>query len=229
MLTGPRFCSATSHGRCPATRPAPRQHAAQRTRDSSGGLHGTELRTPCRRDRENLAVCESFYPSTSRQTSASNNNSTLTARVVASTQPDFDRRTTGIPEEFGRRVARHRGVFSRAKIEKWSHVPVGAADGVVMKQYKLRRLTPPQRLVRRSLGVRAYSKAYHLELVGIPTARRSGRSEWFTSWFVRRNCQMSQGSDEAARKTHRCLHGRRLLASDLKPSNIVANDKARRS
>lgn len=49
---------------------------------------------------------------------------------------------------------------------------VGCAEGVVLKRYNLRK---PENLlkdlVRPSKARRAYRKAYHLELVGVPTAR----------------------------------------------------------
>ena len=49
---------------------------------------------------------------------------------------------------------------------------VGAADGLVLKRFNLRKLENLLKdLFRSSLAHRAFRKSYHLELVGIPTAR----------------------------------------------------------
>jgi tRNA A-37 threonylcarbamoyl transferase component Bud32 len=62
---------------------------------------------------------------------------------------------------------------TRAKIFKPGRsCTVGAADGVVVKRYNLRKiLNLAKDIFRRSKALRSFRKAYHLELVGIPTAR----------------------------------------------------------
>lgn len=123
--------------------------------------------------------------------------------------------------------------FARARILKRGRTSlVGAADGVVMKQYNLRR---PSRLLkdlfRRSRAVKAYHKAYHLELLGIPTARplAAGR-RWFTSWFVMEELPgVRKASDATARALIARLHEAGFLHRDLKRSNIVMNEKGEAS
>ena len=49
---------------------------------------------------------------------------------------------------------------------------MGRAGGVVLKRYNLRKLTNLLKdLFRASKARRAFRKAYHLELAGVPTAR----------------------------------------------------------
>ena len=62
---------------------------------------------------------------------------------------------------------------SRAHILKPGRTStVGRADGVVMKRYNFRKLLNLAKdLSRASRARRSYRKAYHLELLGIPTAR----------------------------------------------------------
>ena len=55
---------------------------------------------------------------------------------------------------------------------------VGKADGLVLKRFNLRKATSLFKdLFRRSRGARAFRKAYHLELAGIPTARVAACAE----------------------------------------------------
>jgi len=62
---------------------------------------------------------------------------------------------------------------SRAEILKPGRsATVGKADGLVLKRYNLRKLVNLLKdLCRPSKARRAYQKAYHLELAGVPTAR----------------------------------------------------------
>ena len=66
---------------------------------------------------------------------------------------------------------------SRAHILKPGRTStVGRADGVVLKRFNLRKvLSLAKDLARASRARRAYRQSYHLELLGIPTARSIGR------------------------------------------------------
>ncbi|MDW8308003.1 MAG: lipopolysaccharide kinase InaA family protein [Verrucomicrobiales bacterium] len=72
----------------------------------------------------------------------------------------------GAPDEF---------LSARARLLKRGRAStVGLADGLVLKRYNLRWNKPENLLkdcFRRSKARRAFRKAYHLELAGVPTAR----------------------------------------------------------
>ncbi len=196
-------------------------------------LHGTELKTPTAEEMaENLARLRMFLPidvppnkEMERQFLARR------ARRCLKRNRDFDRHDGWYyRKQFWKPEWRDtEAFFARARILKRGRTSlVGAADGVVMKQYNLRR---PSRLLkdlfRRPRAVRAYLKAYHLELAGIPTARpiAAGR-RGFTSWFVMEEIPNARpASADAARKLIERLHDAGFTHRDLKPSNIVMNDK----
>jgi tRNA A-37 threonylcarbamoyl transferase component Bud32 len=196
-------------------------------------LHGTELRAPTAAETaENLARLRMFLPIDVPP------NKELERRFLAhrarrclKRNRDFDRQDGWYYRKaFWKPAWRDtEAFFARARILKRGRTSlVGAADGVVIKQYNLRR---PSRLLkdlfRRSRAVRAYQKAYHLELAGIATARplAAGR-RGFTSWLVMEEIPNARpASVEAARKLIERLHEAGFSHRDLKPSNIVMNDK----
>ena len=196
-------------------------------------LHGTELRRPTASEiEENLARLRIFLPiDVPPNKNLEQQFYAHRARRCLKRNRDFDRQDGWYcRKEFWKDEWRDtEAFFARAKILKHGRTSlVGSADGVVMKQYSLRR---PSRLIkdlfRRSRAVKAYLKAYHLELVGIPTARpfAAGR-RWFRSWFVMEEIQnVRQADSDAARKLIARLHAAGFSHRDLKPSNIVANDK----
>ena len=196
-------------------------------------LHGTKLRKPT--DAEiagNLARLRMFLPiDVPLDTEMERRYYAQRARRCLKRNRDFDRQDGWYyRKEFWRPEWRDPGTFfARARMLKRGRTSlVGAADGVVMKQYNLRR---PSRLLkdlfRRSRGVKAYLKAYHLELAGIPTARpfAAGR-RGFKSWFVMEEIPDARpASADAARNLIQRLHDAGFSHRDLKPSNIVMNSK----
>jgi len=119
---------------------------------------------------------------------------------------------------------------------------VGAADGVVLKRYNLRKAGNLLKdLFRPSKARRAYRKAYHLELAGIPTARIIATADrrW-AGWLMQSYVLMEEISGaielgkhltqagppratlvrQAAELIGR-LHREGLTHRDLKESNLV--------
>jgi tRNA A-37 threonylcarbamoyl transferase component Bud32 len=196
-------------------------------------LHGTELKTPTAEEiAENLARLQMFLPiDVAPDRDMQRRFLAQRARRCLKRNRDFDRQDGWFyRKQFWKPEWRDTAAFfARARILKRGRTSlVGAADGVVIKQYNLRR---PARLLkdlfRRSRGVRAYLKAYHLELAGVPTARpiAAGR-RWFTSWFVMEEIPNARpASAEAARKLIQRMHEAGFTHRDLKPSNIVMNDR----
>jgi hypothetical protein len=196
-------------------------------------LHGTELRTPTADEiADNLARLRIFLPIDVPANKALEQAFYChRARRCLKRNRDFDRQDGWhYRKKFWKDEWRNTAeFFDRARILKRGRTSlVGAADGFVMKQYNLRR---PSRFIkdlfRRSRAVKSFLKAYHLELVGIPTARplAAGR-RWFTSWFVMEEIAKAQPADAgAARKLIARLHDAGFSHRDLKPSNIVVNEK----
>jgi hypothetical protein len=196
-------------------------------------LHGTELKTPTAGEiADNLARLRMFLPIDAPPNKELEREFyRQRARRCLKRNRDFDRQDGWYcRKEFWKPEWRDPAAFfARAKILKRGGTSlVGSADGVVVKQYNLRR---PSRLIkdlfRRSRAVKAYLKAYHLELVGIPTARPFAAGQrWFTSWFVMEEIPNARPADpDAARELIARLHDAGFSHRDLKPSNIVMNEK----
>jgi tRNA A-37 threonylcarbamoyl transferase component Bud32 len=115
---------------------------------------------------------------------------------------------------------------------------VGCAKGIVVKRFHLRKLSRlPVDLFRPSRARRAYRKAYHLELVGVPTARPIATADkriarfLFRSYFVmeeiRGAVDLSQWRGEVPRAVHAAagllakLHEEGFSHRDLKETNLV--------
>jgi tRNA A-37 threonylcarbamoyl transferase component Bud32 len=65
---------------------------------------------------------------------------------------------------------------------------VGCAEGVVLKRFNLRKVSSLVKdLGRRSRAKRSYQQAYHLELLGIPTARSIATADRRIFGFLRRS------------------------------------------
>lgn len=132
---------------------------------------------------------------------------------------------------------------SRAKILKAGRTAtVGCAEGFVLKRFNFRKA---ENLVkdwfRHSRAYRAYCKAYHLELLGIPTAKPIAAAEQRVFSFLRRSYLLMEEipgatslgqklrsgkkpSREIIRKTAELigrLHQEGFSHRDLKESNIV--------
>jgi tRNA A-37 threonylcarbamoyl transferase component Bud32 len=196
-------------------------------------LHGTELRKPTAAEAaNNLARLRMFLPiDVPLDKNMEREFYAHRARRCLKRNRDFDRQDGWYyRKQFWKPEWRDtEAFFARAKILKRGRTSlVGAADGVVMKHYNLRR---PSRLIkdlfRRSRAVKAYLKAYHLELVGVPTARPFAAGQrWFTSWLVMEEIANARPADaDAARKLIARLHEAGFSHRDLKPSNIVANER----
>lgn len=207
-------------------------------------LHGTILKTPSADEiADNLAQLRVFLPIPvppeieRRSAELGRQHFAQRARRCLKRNRDFDRQDGWhYRREFWKEEWRDPETFlSRARILKRGRTSVvGAADGVVMKQYNIRR---PSRLLkdlfRRSRAVQAYLKAYHLELAGIPTARPFAAGEkrvcrfLVKSWFVMEELtgvrEITPQDDRAARALIARLHRAGFSHRDLKRSNIVIN------
>jgi tRNA A-37 threonylcarbamoyl transferase component Bud32 len=121
---------------------------------------------------------------------------------------------------------------------------VGRAHGVVLKRFNLRkRGNLLKDLFRRSRALRAFQKAYHLELVGIATARPIAAGEERTLGLVTRSYlvmeeipgaklshQLSgrnQAAGRAAAELIARLHEEGFSHRDLKTTNIVFDGSGR--
>lgn len=121
---------------------------------------------------------------------------------------------------------------------------VGRLNGVVLKRYNLRkRGNLLKDLFRRSRAFRAFRKAYHLELVGIPTARPIAVGEKRTLGIVTRSYlvmeeipgaksahQLSgrnrQALQAAAELVAR-MHEEGFMHRDLKTTNLLFDDSGK--
>lgn len=137
----------------------------------------------------------------------------------------------------------------RAKILKPGRSStVGLADGLVLKRYNLRKPANLLKdLFRPSKARRAYRRAYHLELAGVPTARIVATADrrWL-GWLLRSYVLMeaipgaidlgqrlAQGGPpdpgliRQAAELIGCLHREGLTHRDLKETNLVLDTKGR--
>jgi tRNA A-37 threonylcarbamoyl transferase component Bud32 len=125
---------------------------------------------------------------------------------------------------------------------------VGAFDGVVLKRFNTKnRLNYLKNLFRRSRAFRAYQKAYHLELLGVPTPKPIAAAErrvlrvLLNSYLVTEEIRgatdlgaiLRQGTRpdralvrQAAQLVAR-IHEEGFSHSDLKETNIVRGDDGR--
>ncbi|MCD6340250.1 MAG: hypothetical protein J7M29_12830 [Verrucomicrobia bacterium] len=121
---------------------------------------------------------------------------------------------------------------------------VGLADGLVLKRYNFRKLFNPLKdLLRGSKARRAFHKAYHLELAGVPTARPIAAADDRRFGFPVRSYLLMEeipgarsldawGGDprhaarEAARLIAR-LHDEGFSHRDLKETNLVFDREGR--
>jgi len=217
-------------------------------------LHGTILKTPTEDEiADNLARLRLFVPIPvtpeieRRSVEFGRRFFAERARRCLKRNREFDRRNGWyVRRPFWKEELRDPEAFlRRARILKQGRTSVvGAADGVVVKQYNIRR---PSRLLkdlfRRSRAVNAYFKAYHLELAGIPTARPIAAGEkricrfLLRSWFVMeelpgvRDLSQWQGDYQLAAQRVReliaRLHKSGFSHRDLKLTNIVLDADAR--
>lgn len=149
-------------------------------------------------------------------------------------------------EERLQRVLRDpEGFFTTSRILKSGRsAVVAAADGLVLKRYHGRR---PSRLLkdffRRSRAFRAFRKAYHLELSGIPTARPFAAGSvrvcglllrsYLVMEEIRDAREWTEGKadrDEMLRRAAELLaqlHREGFSHRDLKASNLLADGLGR--
>ncbi len=128
---------------------------------------------------------------------------------------------------------------SRAEILKRGRSStVGKADGFVLKRFNLRKaLSLFKDLFRSSRAVRAFCKAYHLELAGIPTARAVACAERRVCGFLLRSYLLMEeipGATELrkwrgekaraisdAEKLIAQMHAAGFTHRDLKETNLI--------
>jgi tRNA A-37 threonylcarbamoyl transferase component Bud32 len=123
---------------------------------------------------------------------------------------------------------------------------VGAFDGLALKRYNIKKkISVLKDLFRESRAIRAYRKAYHLELLGIPTPRPVAAAErrrvrvLLHSYFVMEEIPGAIELGEYLRRTQRPhrevitrigeligrLHDEGFSHRDLKETNIILDAK----
>jgi tRNA A-37 threonylcarbamoyl transferase component Bud32 len=147
-------------------------------------------------------------------------------------------RTLAAPDEF---------LASRAKILKPGNTStVGKADGLVLKRFNFRKAGNLLKdLFRPSRARRAFRKAYHLQLTGIPTARSIATADRRICGFLVRSYLLMEeihgamdlttffrGGGQAHPKLVRAaaqllarLHNEGFSHRDLKESNLILDDE----
>jgi tRNA A-37 threonylcarbamoyl transferase component Bud32 len=96
---------------------------------------------------------------------------------------------------------------------------VGAAHGLVLKRYNFRKAGNLLKdLFRQSKGRRAYRRAYHLELVGVPTARIVATADRRCCGLLMRSCVLMEE-----------IPGAKELGAYLQQTGMVATEVVRRA
>lgn len=134
---------------------------------------------------------------------------------------------------------------TRAKILKPGRsTTVGCADDLVLKRYNLRKfLNLFKDLFRASKAERAFRKAFHLELVGIPTARAIASTERRVARFLLRSyllmeeipgaIHLGEWRDDSAKAIESLarllakLHDEGFSHRDLKETNLLFDREQR--
>jgi len=125
---------------------------------------------------------------------------------------------------------------------------VGKGDGVVLKRFNFRKVENLFKdLFRPSRARRAFRKAYHLELAGIPTARSIATADWrFCGFLIRSHLLMEEihgatdltkyfreggkpkpGLVQDAARLIAKLHDEGFSHRDLKESNLVISGQGK--